>query len=1343
MTFLDLLPFRFSRRSVSRCLAGASAVGWMVFGAFGADPAPTCRPLREGASAWFPAESTENVLGSVPGTFLGDARLGAGRTGQAFLFDGLDDVVSVPSTPGLELQDLTIECWIRRGDFAKVGNESVAVLMAGNRSSWVFGIAADGSLFLGKVGVGNSGGRPAVTDTQWHHVAVTRQGAAVRFFVDGADAGEATQGEVFGGSATYGIGGLSERFDNITYGFLGSIDDVTVYRRALSPTEIADEARAVLPRCLEDVQLVMVSSPKVVSQKGEWSVVAEVRNRSSQTAQGLKIRVESHPSMEFLGAVLPQGSVGAEGPLQLQDLPPGESSRLTLRWRAGAGYSGWATNRLILEPNAADQVLLDNEGVASLLVVGECVDPLPSAVGWWPAEDSAQEVFSGITGNLTSTVAYVPGIRGKAFSFRRNLEVMTFPLQAAFWPGDFTIECWMRRESLTSVSPTGNHTFFIGGPVSALGFGIVPDGRLYLHKIGTDSIFSTATILDTQWHHVAVTRSGLEIRFFIDGADSGSSLYAGTFVRGEPVTLGGVVGFGDTTYTFLGDLDEVTIHSRALTAGQVAQVAAAGANGNCAPDLTLETSAVPSRVVVDDPFDVVFQVNQAGARPSTDSQFVMVLPPGVEFVSATTGQGVASETAGVIRCVLGTLDRGAVVPITVRLRARNARDYRLDARVQSPDEDIAEENNRVEFRVSAGDFQLTVDAVSADEGPAGSQRTMEFLVHFNPSRFVPVQLSFASSNLTATAGRDYSAAAGELVVPAGASEAVVSVTILGDAAYEDTEELLMTVTSVSPGPVRSASAIGTLRNDDLAPVLRIQAARWAESDLPVNPVAFDAELVGASELPARFRWTVVGREAREGSDFGPASGVAELHPGQQRVSLPLDILGDNVFEGDETLLLRISEATGCRPVAEVIRGILVDDDTPSNVPVSFTVEPGVAVVEPGKGFPATITARSADGSVLDGFDGAVSVLARGGSGVPSRIIISEVTAADAVGGDFVEVVNVSPDVVDLSGWRLLLFGPGVWPDPALVVTVPEGTRLAKGGTLVLHQWGLNFVGSVSLAGFTPPWSGNTAADLFGQPLIAVLVQDPSGATEDVFLAGGASAEFMASGVGVGDPRWQGPAVEAASDRPFRFQRKGNVNTRTASDWVIQRPSTPGIPASDLILPFADAVPVGIQPGTVRGFVHGVWQGTLTLSDPVIRAALFVDDGNGHFGRSGFFTTQSDLDGDGLPDTWEISWGLSYRDPADAGADLDGDGYSALQEWTAGTNPREASSALRLRISRDRIAWSAEAGRRYRLESRARFGAGDWGGLKTWEPAEAQQISEPVVSPESEAARLYRVVVEVP
>lgn len=51
----------------------------------------------------------------------------------------------------------------------------------------------------------------------------------------------------------------------------------------------------------------------------------------------------------------------------------------------------------------------------------------------------------------------------------------------------------------------------------------------------------------------------------------------------------------------------------------------------------------------------------------------------------------------------------------------------------------------------------------------------------------------------------------------------------------------------------------------------------------------------------------------------------------------------------------------------------------------------------------------------------------------------------------------------------------------------------------------------------------------------------------------------------------------------------------------------------------------------------------------------------------------DSDGDGIPDAWELKFGLDPRDAADAVADSDGDGFTSAEEFAAATDPTKADS----------------------------------------------------------------------
>ena len=63
----------------------------------------------------------------------------------------------------------------------------------------------------------------------------------------------------------------------------------------------------------------------------------------------------------------------------------------------------------------------------------------------------------------------------------------------------------------------------------------------------------------------------------------------------------------------------------------------------------------------------------------------------------------------------------------------------------------------------------------------------------------------------------------------------------------------------------------------------------------------------------------------------------------------------------------------------------------------------------------------------------------------------------------------------------------------------------------------------------------------------------------------------------------------------------------------------------------------------------------------------------------------DRDGDGMPNGWEIRYGLDPRDPSDAGADSDGDGLSNLREYRLGRSPRSGA-----RVAQPSLIRSASA-----------------------------------------------------
>ena len=107
---------------------------------------------------------------------------------------------------------------------------------------------------------------------------------------------------------------------------------------------------------------------------------------------------------------------------------------------------------------------------------------------------------------------------------------------------------------------------------------------------------------------------------------------------------------------------------------------------------------------------------------------------------------------------------------------------------------------------------LSVADATAAEPEAGQSATLDFVVTLNRATSGTVTVDYATSDGTATAGADYTAASGTLSFAAGETSKTVSVTVLNDAHDDGGETLTLTLSNATGAVIADGEATGTITN---------------------------------------------------------------------------------------------------------------------------------------------------------------------------------------------------------------------------------------------------------------------------------------------------------------------------------------------------------------------------------------------------------------------------------------------------------------------------------------------------------------------------------------------------
>jgi hypothetical protein len=590
--------------------------------------------LSSAPVSWYTGDgTTDDLMGKNNGSIQGAVSYAPGTSGEAFQFNGSDDV-SVPYSTSLALHGYTVSAWVNLAATPFFGNGIVGTRFGGDNT---FDVKVDSNKVHGDVGNGTSWISTTVdynatlAPGTWYQVTyvIDNNGKIFNLYLNGA-----LQNTIaFTGTPlfmtpkeTMEIGCTDTGFEN----FNGLVDELQIYGRALSANEVKN-----------------LFSGGMDTQVTVHTIAPEVTNLAvSPTAIG------------------PGNSATLSG--TVFDLLAQDSHAVTAYWGDGTTSTFNLAGGSLAFNGVAHQYATGQPGTYTIrATVTDTTDGLSSApLSWYTGDGTANDLMGNNSGAAQGSVTYASGSDGQAFQFNGTDDI-SVPYSPSLALNSYTVSAWVNLAAtpffgngIISTRFGGDNTFDVKVASNKV-HGDVGNGTSWI----SNSVDYDATLTPGSWYLVTyvIDNNAKAFSLYLNGALQNTIPFSGTplfMTSGETMEIGcSLTGFEN----FNGLIDEAQIYSRPLSAADVQNLFAGGPYAQVTIEPTassFKVRAFPSPSTAGTThqftvsalnFDGTVDKTYTGTVSFTSSDGQAILPASYQFTAADHGVhtfAAALKTAG-------------------------------------------------------------------------------------------------------------------------------------------------------------------------------------------------------------------------------------------------------------------------------------------------------------------------------------------------------------------------------------------------------------------------------------------------------------------------------------------------------------------------------------------------------------------------------------------------------------------------------------------------------------------------------------------------------------------------